>query len=164
MATDPIQGARYPFPQQNDSVSSPLVGRYCANDNVINSVVVPNFEEALPAQGSIGSKIINHLTNAYDLVGTIQTELCDNGRITGQSARELAGVAARSVTSAAVVYGTGALVAIGAVASGPLAAAGALAAGATALVFGPPAAERAVNWGLTQLGNVFGAVRLRGEK
>jgi hypothetical protein len=161
MTTDPIQRVRYSPPDQSGSFSAPLTERYCPKDNFVNSVVVPGFEETLPPQGTIGSKIINHLTNAYDLVGTIQAELCDNGRISGRSARELAGVAARSVTSAAVVYGTGTLVAIGAVASGPVAAVGALAAGATALLFGPPAAERVVNWGLTKIGNSLEALGAR---
>ena len=155
MVTEAIQGTSYRAAAQNALGASDLSGRFCPKDNFINAVVAPNLESSLAPRVSIGGKIINHLTNAYDLVGTLQQELCDNGRISGQSARELAGVAARTATSGAIIYGTGTLAAIGAVTAGPILALGALAAGGVALAFGPPAAERLVNWGLDSVGDLL---------
>ena len=142
--------------QEVSNRSSIIDPASCAQDNVINSVIVPTLNDTLPPQESIGGKIINHLTNTYDFVGTLQQELCEDGSFSGQSARELGGVAARTVTSAAIAYGTGLLAAVGAVTGGPIVAAGVIAVGIAGLVVGPPVAERAVNWGFDRINDFLG--------
>ncbi|NMC62126.1 MAG: hypothetical protein GYA55_03060 [SAR324 cluster bacterium] len=121
----------------------------CENENYIDSVLAPFFEERLPDRENIRGQLLNHFTGFYDFMGTARQELCDNGRISSLSARKALNMVARSASSAAIGGATLMYSGLGLALGGPVGLAGVLALGGLGLVFGPQLAE----WGITKVGN-----------
>ena len=117
----------------------------CNQPNYVDAVIVPSVREQLPEAESIGGRILNHLTNVYGLLSSVRRDLCDDGRIAGQSGAELLKSISRTAAAVGVSGAAAYLAGIAAAASGPLAAAGVAGAGAVALIFAPPAADYAVH-------------------
>jgi hypothetical protein len=120
---------------------------YCANENLFSEIYEGSLKPRLPAEGSLADGVLKHTTAVQPFLQTVSTELCDNARISGESARTTFSFIARSAATAVVVTSTASLAALGIVVGSPVAAVGLGIAGLIAL---PPIAERAA-FGLASL-------------
>lgn len=115
--------------------------QFCANPNYFASVLAPAVERRLPPQDSYSGMAVDYLTHARPFVQTVSQDLCDDGRMSLESAKSATSFIARSATTAAVAVGTVGLAVTGAVFGSPFVALG---LGAAALAVLPWAAEKAV--------------------
>lgn len=131
----------------------------CAVPNFFNSVFVPAVERRLPDEGSIAAKVLDHTTGIRPFIQTLSQDLCEDGRIGPDSARQAVSFVSRSSASAIVAGGSIALASLGIVVGSPLAALG---GGLAGLAILPPLAERAA----VGVSNFFGELLqgVRGER
>jgi len=115
--------------------------QFCANPNYFTSVLTPAVERRLPAQDSYSGMAVDYLTHARPFFQTVSQDLCDDGRMSFESAKSATSFITRSATTAAVAVGTVGLAVTGAVFGSPFVALG---LGAAALGVLPWAAEKAV--------------------
>lgn len=115
--------------------------QYCENPNYFSDVLAPAVTEKLPRPTSIPGRVLDHISGIRPFFETVSRDLCDDGRMSGESGRSAAGFISRSATSAAVITGTASLAALGLVVGTPALAIG---AGIVGLAVLPPLAERAV--------------------
>lgn len=122
----------------------------CDNPSYFSEVLTPAVERRLPEDGSITRKVVDHVTGIGPFFHNVSEDLCDDGRMSEQSARSAVRFITRSASTALIVGGTATLAAAGLVVGSPLAAVG---AGIVGLVLLPPLAER----------TAFGVIRLGQE-
>ena len=118
----------------------PISSSYCNYPNYFSSALVPTVEKRLPQNGTLGAMALDHLTSIRPFLNTVSQDLCDDGRMSVESAKSAVSFISRSAASATVIGGTAALAAYGLVVGSPWVALG---AGIAGLVFAPPVAERA---------------------
>lgn len=138
-------------PADYQQYNSNLRSEQCRNENFIDSVVAPAFEDHLPQPSSFAGKVLNHLSGFYDFMGSVRSDLCNSGRISAESAKNFLNFGARSLSTIAIGQGTFILGGLALAASGPVALAGVAGLGALGLLIGPPIAEKAVDkiWDFT---------------
>lgn len=118
-----------------------IQSQFCANPNYFSSVLTPAVENRLPQQGSLTGMAVDYLTNTRPFLQTVSQDLCDDGRMSFESAKSATSFITRSATTAAVTVGTAGLVVTGAVLGSPAIAFGLGVAGLAVL---PYLAEKAV--------------------
>ena len=128
----------------------------CVYPNYFSNVVAPAVRERLPEAGSLTGQAIDHLTNVGPFVDTISRELCEDGRMTKESASNTIGFIARTSTSAVVAGATLGLTAVGLVVGSPVVAIG---AGIAGLIFLPPLVERVIKGAANFAGDLLKGVK-----
>lgn len=128
----------------------------CAFPNFFNSIFVPAVTRRLPEEGSIAGRVLDHTTGIRPFIQTLSHDLCDDGRIGAESARQAVSFVSRSSASAIVAGGAIGLASLGIVVGSPLAALG---AGFAGLAILPPLAERAAVGVSNFFGELLAGVR-----
>lgn len=114
--------------------------QYCENPNYFSNVLAPTVDEKLPRPNSIPARVLDHISGVRPFLQTVSRDLCDDGRMSGESGKSALSFISRSATSAAVISATASLAALGLVIGTPALAIG---AGIVGLAVLPPLAERA---------------------
>lgn len=130
----------------------------CVYPNYFSDVVAPAVRERLPEAGSWGGQAIDHLTNVGPFVDTLSRELCEDGRLSKESASNAVGFITRTSTSTMVAGATLGLAAVGLVVGSPAVAIG---AGIAGLVLLPPLVERVVKGAANFAGDLLQGVKDR---
>lgn len=128
----------------------------CVYPNYFSNVVAPAVRERLPEAGSWGGQVIDHLTNVGPFVDTVSRELCDDGRMSKESANNAVGFITRTSTSTIVAGATLGLAAVGLVVGSPAAAVG---VGIAGLILLPPLVERVVKGAANFAGDLLQGVK-----
>jgi len=128
----------------------------CVYPNYFSNVVAPAVRERLPEAGSWGGQAVDHLTNVGPFVDTLSRELCEDGRLSKESANNAVGFITRTSTSAVVAGSTLGLAAVGLVVGSPAVAIG---AGIAGLVLLPPLVERVVKGAANFAGDLLQGVK-----
>lgn len=128
----------------------------CVYPNYFSNVVAPAVRERLPEAGSWGGQVIDHLTNVGPFVDTVSRELCDDGRMSKESANNAVGFITRTSTSTIVAGATLGLAAVGLVVGSPAAAVG---VGIAGLILLPPLVERVVKGAANFAGDLLQRVK-----
>lgn len=118
---------------------------HAADTGFFGNVVAPFVRDNLPASDTMAGRALNHLTNVYGFLDTVQQDLC-SGRLSEASARATAEFIARGAASAASLVVGANLTLLGTVV-GPVGVAGGLATTAFLLRMAPDVSANIANAG-----------------
>ena len=111
----------------------------CPETGYVGAVLEPAILDLLPEPTSTAGKVVNNLTNVYDLFDAINTDICVRGRLGKESASASVDSIARSFTSLVTGLGTVKLAALGSL-FGPAGTAAGIGTGVFLLKVAPPLA------------------------
>lgn len=127
----------------------------CSENNFFSDYLAPSVQRALPNRGSLGSHVLDYSTKLPSFLDTVSSDLCDDGKMSKDSALAALGFISRSSTTAIVAGSTLALGGLAiATAGAPMAVAGMGLAGLAVL---PPVVE----WGVNKAADFIGGLFLR---
>lgn len=123
----------------------------CENPSYFSEVLTPAITKRLASEGTVAGVVLDHTTALRPFFEGVSHDLCDDGTIGKESAKNAIRFITRSSTTAMVASGAATLALAGLAVGSPVLAIG---AGIIGLAVLPPLAER-VTFGALRLGQEF---------